>query len=31
LLAAKVGDGKIKRAGTSVRQKVIGSPHERDG
>src|ERR1039457_1190999 len=31
LLAAKVKEGQIKRAGNSVRQKVIGSPHERDG
>src|ERR1022692_2082845 len=31
LLAAKVKEGQIKRAGKSVRQKVIGSPHERDG
>src|ERR1019366_4038767 len=31
LIARKVREGKIKRAGNSVRQKVIGSPHERDG
>src|ERR1035441_7800457 len=31
LLAAKVREGQIKRAGNSVRQKIIGSPHERDG
>src|ERR1035438_6781098 len=31
LLAAKVKEGQIKSAGNSVLQKVIGSPHERDG
>jgi hypothetical protein len=31
LFAAKVREGQIRRAGNSVRQKVIESPDERDG
>src|ERR1700686_3416254 len=31
LLAPNVREGQIKTSGTSARQMVIGSPHERDG